>query len=462
MRIRIANGAGSLRPRTSTGKEIGLDAHPFIERIRSREAVIGVIGLGYVGLPLAMEFAKAGFKVLGFDTDQGKADALNRGKSYIHHISSDGIRALVDGGLLEATGDFSRSGEPDALLICVPTPLTTHHEPDLSYIESTGKSIAPHLRPGQLIVLESTTYPGTTEEVLRPALETGGAICGEDFLLAYSPEREDPGNAVFSTAKIPKVVGGCDENALDAADALYSEIVVSTVRVSSARAAEAVKLLENIFRSVNIALVNELKLIYTKMGIDVWEVIEAAKTKPFGFMPFYPGPGLGGHCIPIDPFYLTWKAREYGIATRFIELAGEVNTAMPEYVVSCLMNALNEHGKALNGARVLLLGVAYKADVDDTRESPGLTLIELMQSRGAAVDYNDPFVPELSPSRKFDFKLRSVELTAAGLAEYDCVLIATAHTSYDIEFIVEHAQLVLDTRNATKNVTRYRERIYKA
>lgn len=439
-----------------------MDAHPFIELIRKREAVIGVIGLGYVGLPLVMEFARAGFKVLGFDIDQGKADSLNQGKSYIRHISSDDIRALVDGGLLEATSDFSRSAEADALLICVPTPLTTHHEPDLSYIESTGESIAPHLRPGQLIVLESTTYPGTTEEVLRPVLETGGAICGEDFLLAYSPEREDPGNAVFSTGKIPKVIGGCDQDALDAADALYSEIVVSTVRVSSTRAAEAVKLLENIFRSVNIAMVNELKLIYTKMGIDVWEVIEAATTKPFGYMPFYPGPGLGGHCIPIDPFYLTWKAREYGITTRFIELAGEVNTAMPDYVVSCLMNALNEHGKALNGARVLLLGVAYKADVDDTRESPGLTLIGLMQSRGATVDYNDPYVPRLSPTRKFDFKLESVELSAEGLGQYDCVLIATAHSDYDYDFIVEHAKLVLDTRNATRVVARNRERIYKA
>ncbi len=439
-----------------------MDPHPLIERIRKREAVIGVIGLGYVGLPLVTEFAKAGFKVLGFDIDQGKTDALNRGESYIHHIPSANIRSILDKNLLEATTDFSRAREADALLICVPTPLTAHQEPDLSYIESTGLSIAPHLRPGQLIVLESTTYPGTTEEVLRPVLESGGAVCGKDFLLAYSPEREDPGNATFSTGKIPKVVGGCDENALDAADALYSEIVISTVRVSSARSAEAVKLLENIFRSVNIALVNELKLIYTKMDIDVWEVIEAAATKPFGYMPFYPGPGLGGHCIPIDPFYLSWKAREYGIATRFIELAGEVNTAMPEYVVSCLMNALNERSKALKGARVLVLGVAYKADVDDTRESPGLTLIEIMQSRGAVVDYNDPFVPQLAASRRFDLKLKSVDLTPTSLAEYDCVLIATAHTAYDYDFIVEHAQLVLDTRNATKNVTQHRDRIHKA
>ncbi len=409
-----------------------------------------------------MEFANAGFKVLGFDIDQQKADALNQGESYIHHIPSEDIRRIRDKNLLEATADFSRASDADALLICVPTPLTKHQEPDLSYIESTGQSIAPHLRPGQLIVLESTTYPGTTEEILQPALESGGAVCGKDFLLAYSPEREDPGNAAYSTGKIPKVIGGCDADALDAADALYSEIVISTVRVSSARSAEAVKLLENIFRSVNIALVNELKLIYTKMGIDIWEVIEAASTKPFGYMPFYPVPGLGGHCIQIVTFYLSWKAREYGMVTRFIELAGEVNTAMPEYVVSCLMNALNERGKALNGARVLVLGVAYKADVDDTRESPGLTLIEIMQSRGAVVDYNDPLVPHLAASRRFDLKLESVELDPAKLAEYDCVLIATAHTAYDYDFIVEHAQLVLDTRNATKNVTRHRDRIYKA
>ena len=439
-----------------------MDPHPLIERIRQREAVVGIIGLGYVGLPLVTEFAKADFKVLGFDIDPRKTDALNHGESYIHHIPSADIRSILDKNLLEATVDFSRAREADALLICVPTPLTTHQEPDLSYIKSTGESIAPHLRPGQLVVLESTTYPGTTEEVLQPALESDGAVCGKDFLLAYSPEREDPGNAVFSTGKIPKVVGGCDANALDAADALYSEIVISTVRVSSARSAEAVKLLENIFRSVNIALVNELKLIYTKMGIDVWEVIEAAATKPFGYMPFYPGPGLGGHCIPIDPFYLSWKAREYGIATRFIELAGEINTAMPEHVLSCLTNALNEHGKALNDARVLVLGVAYKADVDDTRESPGLTLIEIMQSRGAVVNYNDPFVLQLAASRRFDLKLKSVDLTPAKLAGYDCVLIATAHTAYDYDFIVEHAPLVLDTRNATKNVTRHRDRIYKA
>ncbi len=449
-------------PRGPANEGISLDPHPLIDRIQRREAVVGIIGLGYVGLPLVMEFANAGFKVLGFDVDQHKADALNQGKSYIHHIPSEDVRRVRDKNLLEATADFSRARDADALLICVPTPLTTHQEPDLSYIKSTGESIAPHLRQGQLIVLESTTYPGTTEEVLQPALESGGAVCGKEFLLAYSPEREDPGNAVFSTGKIPKVIGGCDAEALDAADALYSEIVISTVRVSSARSAEAVKLLENIFRSVNIALVNELKLIYTKMGIDVWEVIEAASTKPFGYMPFYPGPGLGGHCIPIDPFYLSWKAREYGMVTRFIELAGEVNTAMPEYVVSCLMNALNERGKALNGARILVLGVAYKADVDDTRESPGLTLIEIMQSRGATVDYNDPLVPQLAASRRFDLKLESVDLSPDTLAEYDCVLIATAHTAYDYDFIVEHAQIVLDTRNATKNVTRNRDRIYKA
>ena len=439
-----------------------MDSKQLVQRIEDKKAVVGVIGLGYVGLPLVLEFTRAGFKVLGFDIDQKKTDALNAGESYIGHIPSDAVKSCVNSGLLEATADFARAGEADALLICVPTPLTAHWEPDLSYVESTGQAIGPHLRKGQLIVLESTTYPGTTEEVLQPTLEVGGLKCGTDLLLAYSPEREDPGNPDFSTGKIPKVIGGCTEAALEAALALYGQIVTQTVPVSSARAAEAVKLSENIFRSVNIALANELKLIYTKMNIDVWEVIEAAKTKPFGYMPFYPGPGLGGHCIPIDPFYLTWKAREHGIATRFIELAGQINTAMPEYVISCLMDALNDQSKALNGARVLLLGVAYKADVDDTRESPGLELIDLLQERGATVDYNDPFVPKLTLSRKYDFGLESVALTEDNLADYDCVLIATAHAQYDYDFIVEHARLVLDTRNATVDVTKNRKKIRKA
>jgi UDP-N-acetyl-D-glucosamine dehydrogenase len=437
-------------------------ASALIERIESREAVIGIVGLGYVGLPLAMTFCRGGFRVIGYDIDPRKVEALNRGESYIGHIPAQEVAGLRQGGRFEATDDFARASEADALLICVPTPLTEHQEPDLSYITNTARALAPNVRRGQLIVLESTTYPGTTEEVLQPVLEESGLVAGDDFLLAYSPEREDPGNAHFSTGKIPKVVGGCTPEALDAADALYRQIVVSTVRVSNARTAEAVKLLENVFRAVNIALVNELKLIYTKMGIDIWEVIEAAKTKPFGFMPFYPGPGLGGHCIPIDPFYLTWKAREYGVTTRFIELAGEINTAMPQYVVSELMDVLNDHGHALKGARVLVLGVAYKPDVGDPRESPGLTLIEMLQDRGAVVEYNDPYVPTLVPTRKHRLKMDSIALTAKSIAGYDAVLIVTAHGNYDYDFIVENARLVLDTRNATKDVTRHREKIFKA
>jgi UDP-N-acetyl-D-glucosamine dehydrogenase len=439
-----------------------MNPSPLIQRIESRQAVVGIVGLGYVGLPLAMTFCRGGFRVLGFDIDAKKAGALNRGESYIGHIPSTEVRHLRAGGKFEATADFSRAKEADAILICVPTPLAEHHEPDLSFIVNTGKSLAPHLRAGQLIVLESTTYPGTTDEILAPELEAGGLRAGKDFLLAYSPEREDPGNADFSTGRIPKVVGGCTPEALDAADALYRAVVVSTVRVSDARTAEAVKLLENIFRGVNIALVNELKLIYTKMGIDIWEVIEAAKTKPFGFMPFYPGPGLGGHCIPIDPYYLTWKAREYGVSTRFIELAGEVNTAMPAHVVGVLMDLLNDRGRALKGSRVLVLGVAYKPNVGDPRESPGLTLIDLLQDRGAVVDYSDPFIPALPRTRKFDLALKSVPITAQGLAAYDAVLIATAHDAFDYPFVVQHSPLVLDTRNATKNVRVGRDKIYKA
>lgn len=434
----------------------------LIQRIESRQAVVGIVGLGYVGLPLAMTFCRGGFRVLGFDIDVKKAEALNRGESYIGHIPGAEVKQLRASGKFEATADFARAKEADAILICVPTPLAEHHEPDLSFIVNTGKSLAPHVCAGQLIVLESTTYPGTTEEILQPELEKGGLRAGKDFLLAYSPEREDPGNADFSTGKIPKVVGGCTPEALDAADALYRGVVVSTIRVSNARTAEAVKLLENIFRGVNIALVNELKLIYTKMGIDIWEVIEAAKTKPFGFMPFYPGPGLGGHCIPIDPFYLTWKAREYGVSTRFIELAGEINTSMPEHVVGVLMHLLNDRSRALKGARVLLLGVAYKPNVGDPRESPALTLMELLQERGADVAYSDPFVPTLPRMRKYDLGLKSVTLDETTIASFDAVLIVTAHDAFDYPFIVKHAKLVLDTRNATKNVRDGREKIFKA
>jgi len=434
----------------------------LIQRIESRQAVVGIVGLGYVGLPLAMTFCRGGFRVLGFDIDVKKAEALNRGESYIGHIPGAEVKQLRASGKFEATADFARAKEADAILICVPTPLAEHHEPDLSFIVNTGKSLAPHVRAGQLIVLESTTYPGTTEEILQPELEKGGLRAGKDFLLAYSPEREDPGNADFSTGKIPKVVGGCTPEALDAADALYRGVVISTIRVSNARTAEAVKLLENIFRGVNIALVNELKLIYTKMGIDIWEVIEAAKTKPFGFMPFYPGPGLGGHCIPIDPFYLTWKAREYGVSTRFIELAGEINTSMPEHVVGVLMHLLNDRSRALKSARVLVLGVAYKPNVGDPRESPALTLMELLQERGADVAYSDPFVPTLPRMRKYDLGLKSVTLDEKTIASFDAVLIVTAHDAFDYPFIVKHAKLVLDTRNATKNVRDGREKIFKA
>lgn len=422
----------------------------LIERFRAHTAKVGVVGLGYVGLPLVRELCQAGFAVVGFDVDARKTEALNRGESYIRHIPSELIAGFVEGGRFEATTDFARSAEADAILICVPTPLTESREPDLSFVESTGRSLAPHLRAGQLIVLESTTYPGTTDEVLCPILAEGGLTPGTDFLVAYSPEREDPGNASFSTGKIPKVVGGCDENALHAAQALYDQFVVRTVPVSSARAAEASKLLENIFRSVNIALVNELKTIYAGMGIDVWEVIEAAKTKPFGYMPFYPGPGLGGHCIPIDPFYLSWKAREHGLETRFIELAGEINTQMPAYVISVLEAGLQEQGKALQGARLLVLGVAYKKDVADPRESPGIALIDLLRNRGAEVSYSDPYIPELPELRHYDLRMESVALTPERLAGCDAAIIVTDHTDFDYAAIVEHAPLVIDTRNATR------------
>lgn len=436
----------------------------LIGRIKAREATVGVIGLGYVGLPLVMEFCRAGFNVIGYDVDAAKVERLNRGESYIGHIPTAKIREQVETGRLSATTDFSRIGESDAVLICVPTPLTRQREPDLSYIVQTGETIAPHLRAGQLIVLESTTYPGTTDEVLRGILEEKGLTCGEDFLLAYSPEREDPGNPEFSTGRIPKVVGGVGEEALNAADALYSQIVVRTVRVSTARTAEAVKLTENIFRSVNIALVNELKVIYAKMDIDVWEVIEAAKTKPFGFMPFYPGPGLGGHCIPIDPFYLTWKAREYGVQTRFIELAGEVNTSMPEYVLQVMTDALNERTRSLKGSRILLLGIAYKKDVGDPRESPSFRLMELLSHKGASVDYYDPFIPEIPHMREYPVFAgqRSIPWDLEKIAEYDTVLISTDHTDVDYAALGKAARLIVDTRNRMNGVETLPGTVFKA
>ncbi|HNU71728.1 MAG TPA: nucleotide sugar dehydrogenase [Thermodesulfobacteriota bacterium] len=436
----------------------------FKERILEHQAKVGVIGLGYVGLPLIIEFCKVGFPVLGFDLDEKKVEALLAGRSYIKHIPAEQVRTLNSSGRFDATTDFSRVGEADALIICVPTPLTAQREPDVSYIVNTGEMIVPFMRKNQLVVLESTTYPGTTREVLKPILEKNGLRAGDDFYLAFSPEREDPGNPVYSTSKIPKVIGGLDPASLEVAEAFYSQIVVGTVPVSSMDVAEAVKLTENIFRSVNIAMVNELKTIYSKMGIDVWEVIDAAKTKPFGFMPFYPGPGLGGHCIPIDPFYLTWKAREYECATRFIELAGEVNTSMPSYVVTVLMEALNQRKKSLNGSRILLLGIAYKRDVDDMRESPSLRLINLLRQKGAQVDYYDPYIPVIPPTREHSALAgeESIKWDMAAISKYDAVLISTDHTQIDYNVLVKAAQLVIDTRNATRDVVEGREKIVKA
>ncbi len=436
----------------------------LLARFQSREATIGIIGLGYVGLPLALTAAKAGFRVLGFDINPSYVEKLNQGESYINHIPSAALTAAVTTRRLEATNDFGRLDEPDAILICVPTPLTKHREPDLSFVETTAQTIAEHLRKGQLVVLESTTYPGTTEEVLKPILEATGLKSGHDFFLAFSPEREDPGNPDFGTSVIPKVVGGDGPEALALAEALYSRLVTKTVPVSSAATAEAVKLTENIFRAVNIALVNELKVVYAAMGIDIWEVIDAAKTKPFGFMPFYPGPGLGGHCIPIDPFYLTWKAREYDIATRFIELAGQVNAHMPYYVVEKLVEAVDRSGKSFSGSTILILGVAYKKNVDDMRESPSLKLVELMEARGAQVDYHDPYIPELPTTRKHGplAGRPSVRLTPETLSAYDAVLIATDHDSVDYHLVVEHAKLIMDTRNVCARAGIVNTRIIKA
>ncbi|HUE70714.1 MAG TPA: nucleotide sugar dehydrogenase [Pirellulaceae bacterium] len=433
------------------------------ESIRRKETVVGVVGLGYVGLPLVRAFTAAGFRTLGFDVDSAKIARLKAGESYIGHIPAELIRTLIDSGRFEPTADMRRLAEPDAILICVPTPLAENRDPDLSYVESTGRQIAAALRPGQLIVLESTTYPGTTRDVLRPILEAGGLQAGTDFFLAYSPEREDPGNPNYSASAIPKVVGGIDEQSRDLAAALYEESVVRVVPVSSLEVAEACKILENTYRAVNIALVNEFKLLCDRMGIDVWEVIEAAKTKPFGFQAFYPGPGLGGHCIPIDPFYLSWVARKHGMTTRFIELAGEINTAMPRHVVSKLVDALNEQGRALRGSRVAILGVAYKKDVDDPRESPAFELMELLEQGGAVLSYSDPHIPKLPAMRRFQLPpLTSQELTPLFLSSQDCVLIVTDHSAFDYAAIVRHARLVVDTRNATAGVHDGREKIRKA
>ncbi|MCG3178479.1 MAG: UDP-N-acetyl-D-glucosamine 6-dehydrogenase [Phycisphaerae bacterium] len=439
-----------------------MDAKALVNKFENKKALVGIIGLGYVGLPLVREFAAGGLAVLGFDIDARKVEKLAARKSYIKHIPDSLIEKLIDSGKFHATSDMARLNEPDAILICVPTPLTPSREPDLAYVESTARSIAKALRPGQLVVLESTTYPGTTREVVLPILEAGGLKLGRDFLLAFSPEREDPGRKDHSTRTIPKVVGGLDEASLAAAVACYSQAVARVVPVNSADVAEACKILENVFRSVNIALVNELKVLFDKMGIDVWEVIRAASTKPFGFMPFYPGPGLGGHCIPIDPFYLTWKARQYEQATRFIELAGEINTAMPDYVVRRVQDALNDRGRPMKGSRVLVLGLAYKRDVDDDRESPSFHLIAKLQAKGCVVNYNDPYIPHSRPGREHNLNQSSVELTDANLASYDCVLIATDHSDYDYARIVKSSRLVVDTRNATAAVTDGRDRIVKA
>ena len=418
------------------------------QQIERREYTVGVIGLGYVGLPLALRFAEAGFSVLGFDVDSDKVDKLNAGVSYIRQISSDRIDGVVRQGRFEATTNFDGLGKADALVICVPTPLTRHREPDLQYIERTADVVASTLRIGQLICLESTTYPGTTEEVVLPRLARGGLTVGRDFFLAYSPEREDPGNQAYSTATIPKLVGGVTPACAELAVVLYAQAIDQVVSVSGTRVAEAAKILENVYRAVNIALVNELKIAFDRMGIDVWEVIEAAKTKPFGFQAFYPGPGLGGHCIPIDPFYLTWKAREYGVTTRFIELAGEINSAMPAYVLGRLTDALNARGKALKGAKILVLGAAYKRDTDDPRESPALEIIELLIAKGAHVEYSDPHLPVLPSGRRHNLGLQSVPLEAATIAHYDALVLVTDHSDFDYAAIFAHAKLVVDTRNA--------------
>lgn len=435
----------------------------MLDRIKGKKAKVGIIGLGYVGLPLAKTFASKGFPVLGFDIDAGKIDKLKRRQSYIKNISEGTIREMFNCGF-DATSDFERLAEADAIIICVPTPLSEYRDPDLSFIVKTAQSIGRKLRPGQLVVLESTTYPGTTRDVVQPILEERGLRASSDFFLAFSPEREDPGNARYSTATIPKVVGGLDAQSLDLAATLYGLAVSEVIRVSSPEVAEACKILENTYRAVNIALVNELKVLYDRMGIDVWEVIDAAKTKPFGFQAFYPGPGLGGHCIPIDPFYLTWVARKFGLSTRFIELAGEVNTAMPHYVVSRIADVLNDRGLALKGSQIAVLGIAYKKDVDDPRESPGLELMELLLKRGATVTYNDPHIPRLPPTRRHPelSELPSQALTPEYLNRQDCVLIVTDHTAYDWPWIVGHSSLVVDTRNATKQVKTGRERIVRA
>lgn len=432
------------------------------QKIETKEAKVGVIGLGYVGLPLVIGFVEAGFFCVGFDIDDKKISTLNQGKTYIKHISQERIEDIVNSGRFDSTTDFSRLADVDCILVAVPTPLDRHQQPDMNFIIDTSETVSKYLRKEQLVVLESSTWPGTTEELMRPILEKSGLKCGKDFYVAFSPEREDPNNSKYSTKTIPKVIGANDRYALECATALYSAVIMRTVPVSSSQAAEATKLLENIFRSVNIALVNEMKIILDRMGIDVWEVIEAASTKPFGYMPFYPGPGLGGHCIPIDPFYLTWKAREYDMPTRFIELAGEINTNMPYWVVQKIMEVLDKKGQNLKGAEILILGAAYKKDIDDVRESPTLKLIEILEEKGARVDYNDPYIPVMPRVRKYQFDMKSVDIKPDNLQKYDAVVISTAHGCYDYQSIVTNSRLIVDTRNATKMVKEGREKIVKA
>jgi UDP-N-acetyl-D-glucosamine dehydrogenase len=423
----------------------------LLESIRNKTAIVGIIGLGYVGLPLAIHFGSKGFKVIGFDLDTRKIDKLLHGESYIKHIPAEPIKEMIHQKQLDVTIDFSRLSEADCILICVPTPLSDKMEPDLSYLLDTTHTIAKYLRKGQLIVLESTTYPGTTEEMLLPRLASVDFKVGENFFLAYSPEREDPGNKKFTATNIPKVVGGVTSSCLEVATALYDTITRS-VPVSSTQAAELTKLLENTFRSVNIALVNELKILAHKMGIDLFEVVDAAATKPFGYTPFYPGPGLGGHCIPIDPFYLAWKAKEYDFSTRFIQLAGEINVSMPYYVIEKTVEALNNHKKSLNGSRIMVLGIAYKKDIDDDRESPGYAIMKMLLEKGAVVTYNDPWIPKLHATRKYDFQMSSTPITPEVLAEMDAMIIVTDHSDYDFAEIVKHSNLIIDTRNATKGI----------
>lgn len=425
-------------------------------KISTCAARVGIIGLGYVGLPLISAFTNSGFRCLGFDVDDSKIQLLKQGQSYIRHIPSATIADWNQRGVLDATSDMSRLQEADALLICVPTPLNESRDPDLQYIESTGRAIAKVLRPGQLVILESTTYPTTTRDVLVPILNQNpsGLTCGRDFFVAFSPEREDPGNPNYTAAGIPKVVGGTDQHSGDLSADLYSHAIVKVVRVDNAEIAEACKILENTYRAVNIALVNELKMLFDRMGIDIWKVVDAAKTKPFGFQAFYPGPGLGGHCIPIDPFYLSWLARRYGMSTRFIELAGEVNTFMPRYVVSRVADFLNDVGRPVRGSRICILGMAYKKDVDDPRESPSFELLELLLHRGAVLTYSDPHVPALPKMRHYHLPpMQSTPLTPEFLAAQDCVLISTDHTAFDYPFIARHSRLIVDTRNATRNVS---------